>query len=130
VPTSVVKGPDGAFYVGELTGFPFPPGAARVYRVVPGQDPEVFTEGFTNIIDVAFDKRGRLHVLEIASNGLLSGDLAGRFVRVNKDGSQTVLASEGLVAPGGFVLARDGSAYITNNSIFSDTGEVVKVPAH
>jgi hypothetical protein len=129
VPTSVVKGPDGAFYVGELTGFPFPPGAARVYRVVPGRDPEVFAEGFTNIIDVAFDKRGRLHVLEIATNGLLSGDPAGRLVRVNKDGSQTVLASEGLVAPGGFVLARDGSAYITNNSIFSDTGEVVKVPA-
>lgn len=41
VPTSVVRGPDGALYVGELTGFPFPPGGARVYRVVPGCAPEV-----------------------------------------------------------------------------------------
>ena len=39
VPTSVVKGPDGAFYVGQLTGFPFPVGAANVWRVVPGHKP-------------------------------------------------------------------------------------------
>lgn len=127
VPTSVVKGPDGAYYVGELTGFPFPVGGARVYRVVPGQDPEVFAEGFTNIIDIAFDKRGRLHVLEIATNGLLSEDPTGRLVRVNRNGSRTTLASEGLVFPGGFVLGHDGTAYVTNNSIFSDTGQVVKV---
>ena len=33
VPTSVVLGPDGAYYVGQLTGFPFPVGGANVYRV-------------------------------------------------------------------------------------------------
>ena len=27
---------DGWLYVGELTGFPFPPGGARVWRVPPG----------------------------------------------------------------------------------------------
>jgi hypothetical protein len=36
VPNTVVKGPDGPYYVGQLTGFPFPVGGARVYRVVPG----------------------------------------------------------------------------------------------
>jgi sugar lactone lactonase YvrE len=130
VPTSVVKGPDGAYYVGQLTGFPFPPGAARVWRVVPGHKPTVFARGFTNIIDVAFDKRGRLYVLEIATNGLLSAGEnelpVGRLVRVNRDGSRTTLASEGLNAPGGFVLGH-GAAYITNNSILSDAGQVVKV---
>jgi hypothetical protein len=130
VPTSVVKGPDGAFYVGQLTGFPFPPGGANVYRVVPGHAPEVFASGFTNIIDIAFDKRGRLYVLEIATAGLLNTPPdqlpAGRLVRVNRNGSQTTLASEGLNAPGGFVLGH-GAAYITNNSILSDAGQVVKV---
>jgi hypothetical protein len=130
VPTSVVKGPDGAFYVGQLTGFPFPVGGANVFRVVPGQDPEVFAGGFTNIIDIAFDKRGRLYVLEIATGGLLNTPPdqlpAGRLVRVNRDGSQTTLASKGLAAPGGFVLGH-GAAYITNNSILSDAGQVVKV---
>jgi sugar lactone lactonase YvrE len=98
-----------------------------VFRVVPGEDPEVFADGFTNIIDIAFDKRGRLYVLEIATNGLLSASPeappVGRLVRVNKDGSRTTLASEGLIAPGGFVLGH-GAAYITNNSIFSGTGEI------
>ena len=130
VPTSVVKGPDGAFYVGQLTGFPFPPGGANVWRVKPGHDPEVFKGGFTNIIDIAFDKRGRLYVLEIATGGLLNtpeDELpVGRLVRVNKDGSTTTLASEGLNAPGGFVLGHH-AAYITNNSILSGAGQVVKV---
>jgi hypothetical protein len=134
VPTSVVRGPDGAYYVGELTGFPFPPGKARVWRVVPGHDPEVYAEGFTNIIDVAFDKRGRLHVLEIAASGLLSGSEteppAGRLVQVNRNGSLTTVASDGLVTPGGFVLVGN-SAYVTNYSIFPDTGpatgQVVKI---
>jgi hypothetical protein len=130
VPTSVVKGPDGAYYVGELTGFPFPVGLARVHRVVPGHDPEVFADGFTNIIDIAFDKRGRLYVLEIATEGLLSAEPpnlpVGRLVRVNRDGSQTTLASTGLNAPGGFVLGH-GAAYVTNNSVLPGGGQVVKV---
>ncbi|HKQ00659.1 MAG TPA: ScyD/ScyE family protein [Actinomycetes bacterium] len=130
VPTSVVRGPDGALYVGQLTGFPFPPGGANVYRVVPGHDPEVFKGGFTNIIDIAFDKRGHLYVLEIATDGLLNAPEnelpVGRLVRVNKDGSTTTLASEGLNAPGGFVLGHH-AAYITNNSILPGAGQVVKV---
>jgi hypothetical protein len=130
VPTSVVKGPDGAFYVGQLTGFPFPVGRASVFRVVPGHKPKVFAGGFTNIIDIAFDKRGRLYVLEIATGGLLNAPEnelpQGRLVRVNRDGSRTTLAQEGLNAPGGFVLGH-GAAYITNNSILSGAGQVVKV---
>ncbi len=71
VPTSVVQGPDGAFYVGELTGFPFPVGEARVYRIDPCTGlPEVFESGFTNIIAIDFDDQGRLLVLEIATDGL------------------------------------------------------------
>ena len=130
MPTSVVKGPDGAFYVGQLTGFPFPPHQASVFRVVPGHDPEVFAGGFTNIIDIAFDKRGRLYVLEIATEGLLNAPEnalpVGRLIRVEKNGHRTTLAQEGLNAPGGFVLGH-GAAYITNNSILSGAGQVVKV---
>ena len=55
VPTGVVVGPDGALYVTQLTGFPFVPGAANVYRVKPGAEPEVYASGFTNAIDLAFD---------------------------------------------------------------------------
>jgi hypothetical protein len=52
VPTSVVVGPDGAYYVGELTGVPFAAGSARVYRVVLGEAPTIFATGFTTITDI------------------------------------------------------------------------------
>ena len=37
VPTSVVRGRDGAYYISQLTGFPFEKGDANIWRVVPGQ---------------------------------------------------------------------------------------------
>jgi hypothetical protein len=49
-----------------------------VYKVVPGSTtPQVYTEGFTNIIDVAYHD-GNLYVLELAKEGLLSGNAQGR----------------------------------------------------
>jgi hypothetical protein len=127
VPTAVVKGPDGAYYVGELTGFPFPAGDARVYRVVPGQAPTVFADGFTNIIDIGFDAAGRLHVLEIAHNGLLSGDLTGGLTRVNGDGSKDLLMTDGLFAPGGLAL-RANAAYVSNCGVCPGAGSVLRIP--
>lgn len=126
VPSTVVRH-RGAWYVGTLTGFPFAPGTAKVYKVVPGKAPKVVAEGFTNIIDIAFDKRGRLLVLEITRNGLQSGDLAGRLVGVARDGTQKEIVVPGLVAPGGMTVSRSGAIYISNNSVFSDIGQVLKV---
>jgi hypothetical protein len=132
VPTSVAVGPDGAYYVGQLTGFPFPVGGANVYRVpAEGGTPEVFATGFTHIIDVAFGSDGSLYVLEIAANGLLAafggGDWTGALIRVAPDGTRTELASGALFAPGGMTIASDGSIYVTNNSIFAGSGEVLRI---
>ncbi|MCP9486236.1 MAG: ScyD/ScyE family protein [Gaiellaceae bacterium MAG52_C11] len=68
VPTTVVRGPDKALCVGELTGFPFCAGVARVWRVVPGAKPKVHRTGFKMIIDMAFAKDGTLYVLQFASS--------------------------------------------------------------
>jgi hypothetical protein len=137
VPHSVVRGPDGAWYVGELTGFPFPKGAARIWRVVPGHQPTIVARCFTNIIDVAFDRWGRLNVLEISRNGLASGDpLSGALFRIERNGGKTLLASTGLVNPAGLAIGRDGSFYVSNFGTFpgSDpshqlpgTGQVVRI---
>ena len=128
VPTSVVRGPDGAFYVGQLTGFPFPEGAAKVYRVVPGQAPEVYAEGFTNIIDIGFSDDGKLYVLEIAQHGLLSGDPTGALIKVS-NGKQKVVMSDGLTMPGGLAL-RGGAAYVSNCSVCAGAGSVLRIPLH
>jgi len=136
VPTSVTIGPDGAYYVGELTGFPFPVGGARVWRVVPGQQPAVYATGFTNIISVTFDANGNMLVLEIAKNGLLAAEAAGpdnmaaaagALIRVLPDGTQHEVASAGLVMPGGVAVGPDGTIYVSNFGIFSGMGAVVRL---
>lgn len=127
VPTAVARGPDGAYYVGEFTGFPFPVDKARVWRVVPGEEPEVFATGFTNIIDLAFGRHGSLYLLEFAKAGLLSGDPTGALTRIAPDGSRTEIASAGLVLPGGVAVRRNGTIYVTNYSVFAGRGEVVRI---
>jgi hypothetical protein len=127
VPTSVVRGPDGALYVGELTGFPFVPALARVWRIWPGHAPSVYATGFTNIIDLAFGRDGRLYVLEIAKNGLLSGDQTGALIRVDRHGAKKEILSTGLTAPGGLAL-RGTDAYVANCSVCASTGAILRVP--
>jgi sugar lactone lactonase YvrE len=127
VPNSVVRGPDGAYYVGQLTGFPFPVGAAKVYRFVPGHAPTVYARGFTNIIGISFDHRGRLVVLEHATNGLLDDNSPGALWVVDRRGGKRLVARDGLVRPGGVAVGRDGRAYVTNFGIFPGQGQVVSV---
>jgi hypothetical protein len=90
VPTSVAVGPDGALYVGELTGGPFAPGLATIWRVVPGRAPQAFCSGFSYVIDLDFDRSGSLYVLEHAggANGPFAGT-PGRLLRVSRDCSRT-----------------------------------------
>ena len=126
VPTSVTHGPRGGLYVGQLTGFPFPLGGASVFRIRDGM-PEVFATGFTNIIDIAFDRHGTLYVLEIFHNGLLSGDPTGALIRVNGDGSKTVVMSDGLITPGGLAI-RGHHAYVSNCGTCAGDGEVLRIP--
>ncbi|MEP0873476.1 ScyD/ScyE family protein [Trichocoleus desertorum AS-A10] len=125
VPNAVASGSDGTVYVGELTGFPFPVDGARVYRVANGV-PEVFAEGFTNIIDLDFDDNGNLYVLEYATNGLLSGDLTGALTRLNSDGTRTTLLSEGLFAPTSFTFGENGDIFIANRGIAAGQGEIIQ----
>ena len=72
-----------------------------------------------------------MYVLEIARNGLLAafvfGDWTGALIQVAPDGTRTEIASNALFAPGGLAIGKDGALYVTNNSIFSGTGEVVRI---
>ena len=73
VPTGVVKGPDGFYYVSQLTGFPFPIGGAKVFRVNPSTGSyTTYATGFTNIIDLDFGRDGTLYVLELDSDSIIA----------------------------------------------------------
>jgi hypothetical protein len=131
VPTAVAQGPDGWLYVGELTGFPFPAGGARVWRVPPGGGtPEVCATGFTTIVDLTFDESGRMYVLEFAS-GIGFPPNTGRLSRLESCRARTdadridVMLSN----PGGVIVGRDRAAYVTNKTLApSGTGEVLRIP--
>jgi hypothetical protein len=126
VPTTVAVRPkDPNVYVGQLTGFPFPPGAASVWGIRPDGSRFVYASGFTNIIDIAWGPKGSLYVLEIASSGLLSGDPTGALVKVWPNGTKTVVASTGLSAPTAVAIARNGDVFVTNNGTSAGTGEVI-----
>ncbi|RPF29125.1 ScyD/ScyE family protein [Georgenia muralis] len=143
VPNAVVKGPDGALYVGQLTGFPFVPGTATVWRIVPGQAPEVYADGFTNIIDLAFTDDGDLLVLQISRAGLLTsfgtGDFTGALHVVDKDdtsvrqellvdGNGDPLTKDGmsvLFAPGG-ITVDDDTVYVSTQTVSGTDGSILR----
>ncbi len=128
VPTAITRGPDGAYYVAELTGFPFPKDAAQIYRVVPGQAPTVYAKGFTTAISLAFGRDGSLYVLEMGMPGEKSG-WGGTLVRLAPDGTRTTVLSKGLVAPGGLAVGPDGALYVSNYGVFAGQGQVLRVVA-
>ncbi len=133
VPTGVVKGPDGDYYMTQLTGFPFPVGAANVYEVDRDTgDAEVFASGFTNLMDLTFDRNGKLWVLEIDHDSLLtpigpSSDGAIYSVDRNGNKTQLQLPPGTLTEPGGIVAGSDGALYVTNKSTSAGGGEVLRI---
>jgi len=132
VPTSVTRGPDGAFYIGELTGFPFAPGTANVYKIrAGGSTVRTFATGFTNIMDLAVLPTGEVLVLEIFADGLLSGG-PGALKKVSADGTTvtTLIGPETgtLIAPGGIAVDSTGKyAYISNLSVAAGAGQILRV---
>jgi hypothetical protein len=132
VPTSVAIGPDGAYYVGELSPGV---GTANVYRVVPGEPPRLFLAseaclgGFTTIIDIAFDDEGNLYVLQIGPGTLIRitpdenqpGDICDQF----RAGTRTTIVG-GLTAPTSVAFGH-GALYVSNRGVFPGIGEVLRV---
>ncbi|HSN72585.1 MAG TPA: ScyD/ScyE family protein [Steroidobacteraceae bacterium] len=133
VPTSVTEGPDGALYVGQLTGFPFWQGTSSVLRVASdGSTVESYADGFTAVVDLAVTDDGTLYVLEVATGQAPPfpppnpGLGVGRLVRQCPGAPQEVLLS-GLNTPAGVALGPDGAVYLTNNGTSPTNGEVLRL---
>jgi hypothetical protein len=130
VPTGVVAGPDGAYYVSQLTGFPFPVGAASVFRVDPRSGEfTTYASGFTNAMDLAFGRDGTLYVLEIDSDSLLAPGTDGGLWAVPPGGApqRIELPAGTLTMPGGIAVGRRGELYVTNHAAEAGAGEVLRI---
>jgi hypothetical protein len=136
VPTAIEQGPDGAYYVAQLTGFPFPVREASVFRVDPVTGAQsVVATGFTNVIDLAFDATGTLWVVEHDVDGLLGPGIDGGISRVGPGapgGGPEVrripLSPGTLIAPGGIAVGPDGALYVTNRGTIPGGGQVLRLP--
>ncbi len=124
VPTSVAVGPDGAYYVSQLTGFPFQKGLANIYRIGRNGSLTIYASGLTNVTDLAFAGRS-LYAVQISTEGLLTGPV-GSLVKVNPRGPSTVIAG-GLFAPYGIAI-KGKAAYVTTGSVAPGAGQVVRIP--
>lgn len=129
VPSAVEIGPDGAYYVSQLTGFPFPLGGASIFRVVPGEDPQIYLSGFTNVLDLAWGPDGSLFVLEMARDSL-GGDPppVGQIIQVTPYGARSVIASDGLIAPVDMEIGPDHALYVINFGPMGNSGQVLRIP--
>jgi hypothetical protein len=131
VPTGVVRGPDGAYYMSQLTGFPFPVGGAKIFRVDPRTGvPTTYATGFTNAMDLAFGRDGTLYVLEIDHDSILGGSKDGALLTVPRGGgvgTPVALPTGTLTEPGGIAVGRHGELYVSNHSREAGHGEVLRV---
>ena len=128
VPTDVVLGPDGAYYVSTLTGFPFSAGTAAVYRVLSGRAPTPYAWNLTQLTDLAFAADGSLYVLQHSSAiptvpFPFAGPGALLRVRPGGGGSPTLVAG-GLPRATGLAVADDGTVYVAVNGASAGTGQV------
>lgn len=129
VPTGIVRAPGGGAFVGQLTGFPFPVGAANVYRVRGAGAPTVKAGGFTTIVDVAVAGNGSLYVLQISTQGIAGPPSPGKLVEIAADGTRRELAAGQLQEPTGLALSRDGKdVYVANQGGSGTDGQIVRIP--
>ena len=142
VPTSVAVGPDGAYYVGELTGvtaeniFAGQPSTnlSRVWRVEPGVrnvvcpsvNCEVVIPGLTSVIDLEFGPDGLLYVVEYDANGWFAatvlGDAAGGSIsRCDVGTGSCTVVDDQLELPSAITFDKRGTLWVLENNIVAPT---------
>ncbi|ETX14896.1 hypothetical protein OCH239_21100 [Roseivivax halodurans JCM 10272] len=124
VPTGIGTAPDGTILVSELTGFPFPEGAARVLSVRPDGHLSTVATGFTNLIDLVVGSTGEIFALETDSDSLLNPGTTGSLFKILTDGTVELLF-DGLENPTGLAIGSDGTFYVGVNGLSPTGGQVL-----
>ena len=117
VPTSVAVGPDGNFYIGNLSTMPYLDGKALILKVTPQGQVSIAATGLTTVLGVAFDRQGRLYALESSTGNPAKPPFqfpgTGKVVRRTTAGTWETVAT-GLTFPTAMTFGRDGKLYVSN----------------
>lgn len=141
VATSVAVGPDGNYYVGELTGFPGTPGMSRIWQVTPEAEnvicpeagcTEVFaSQSFSAIIDVAFGADGTFYVLELDEAGFMAAEfglgIGGTLNACDLATEACVQLVTGLFLSTATTVGDLGSIYATVGALVPGAADVIEV---
>lgn len=131
VPTAVAYR-QGEFYVGNLLTFPIVQGSSSVYKISPGGKIEVWATGFTTILGLEFDNKGRLYVLENTTGNPYPTPGTGTILRLDKSGSRDTIAT-GLFLPTALTIGPDRNLYVSNKGFgppIPGFGEILRIDLH
>ncbi|MCR8671831.1 ScyD/ScyE family protein [Agrococcus sp. HG114] len=124
VPTDVAIGPDGAYYVSQLTGFPFPTGGSSIWRITADGEASVYATGLTMVTSLAW-RGDTLYAVQLDDANFFDGHI-GSLREVIPGGSEHEAVVDGLSAPYG-VAIHGHWAYVTVDSVSSGDGSVIRV---
>lgn len=118
VPTKIISKGFNSFYLAELTGFPFAPGAAKIYEIDFKGSVTTFATGLTTITDLARDKRtGDLYALQFGAFGFnpFPGFAQGssKISRINSAGGNIQTVAEDFGPASGLGLDGRGNILVT-----------------
>jgi hypothetical protein len=118
VPTCIDRGPDGALYIGELTGGGNAPGSSIVWRYsLRDRTLTQWATGLTAVTGCGFATDGRFYAVELSTLGLdNAAPGTGDLVRVAPHSVAPEVIVGGLSFPGGFASA-GRSLYFSDWSI-------------
>jgi secreted PhoX family phosphatase len=116
VPTAIAT--DGHnFFVGNLDTFPIKDGSSKIMKITPdGQLTTVYI-GFSDILGLAFDAKGRLYVLENTTGNPGPTPNTAKILRVDGKNNYTVIAdgaTSALSLPTAMTFGPDGNLYVSN----------------
>lgn len=116
------------FLVGNLDTFPIKDGSSKIMRITPGGHLTTVYINLSDILGLAFDRKGRLYVLENTTGNPFPTPKTGTILRVNGKNNYTEIAT-GLSVPTAMTFGPDGNLYVSNLGFGAPpgAGQVVKV---
>ena len=128
VPTSVVEGPDHQYYVTQLTGFPFPPGGANVYRVDPRSATRPCSRAASRTSWTSRSAATGRCTCSRSPTAVCSAAPTARSSPSSAPGpsARSSCPPGTLTAPGGITVGRDG-LYVSNQTFVPGQGQVLRI---